>query len=154
METTTLAISLYPCGTNFSVEHAPSCSCGGFPTAKLLTEVCHNVACNRAASTASNSEDRAILDVCAQGFWGDRHQRAFLMSGFSTLSHQATFGPPSHPLTDTMRLRKEDATKNGFGRLNMDRSLLLYSQPQGMVNRTGTPGPPHRWVGLNVSFST
>ena len=32
---------------------------------------------NRAASTASNSEDRASLDVCAQGFWGDRHQRAF-----------------------------------------------------------------------------
>ena len=55
----------------------------------------------------------------------------FLMSGFSTLLHQATVGPPSQPLTDTMRPRKEDAMNNGFGRLNTGHSLLLYSQPQG-----------------------
>ena len=55
----------------------------------------------------------------------------FLMSGFSTLSHQATVGPPSHPLTDTMRPRKEDAINNGFGRLNIGHSLLSYSEPQG-----------------------
>jgi len=84
------------CGANFSVEHALSCSCGGFPsirhnnirdlTAKLLTEVCHNVATEpllqplsgeRLLHRTSNSEDGARLDVCAQGFWGDRHQRAF-----------------------------------------------------------------------------
>ena len=31
----------------------------------------------RLSHRTSNSEDGAHLDVCAQGFWGDRHQRAF-----------------------------------------------------------------------------
>ena len=75
METTTLAISLYlwnellrrAC-SQLLMWWIPNCKVvdGGVPQCG-----------NRAASTASNSEDRAILDVCAQGFWGDRHQRAF-----------------------------------------------------------------------------
>ena len=84
------------CGENFSVEHALSCPCGGLPsirhndirdlTAKLLTEVCSNVSIEpalqpltgeRLPHRTSNSEEGARLDVCAQGFWGDRHQSAF-----------------------------------------------------------------------------
>ena len=84
------------CGTSFSSEHALSCPHGGFPsirhddirdlTAKLLTEVCSNVAVEptlqpltgeRLAHLTSNTEDGARLDVRAQGFWGDRHQSAF-----------------------------------------------------------------------------
>ena len=84
------------CGENFSVEHALSCPCGGLPsirhndirdlTAKLLTEVCSSVSIEtalqpltgeRLSHRTSNSEEGALLDVCAQGFWGDRHQSAF-----------------------------------------------------------------------------
>ena len=94
MATTTLAISVHM-WNELLCRAGLSCSCGGFPsirhsdirdlTAKLLTEVCHNVATEpplqpitgeRLSHRTSNSEDRAHLDVCAQGF-GDRHQRAF-----------------------------------------------------------------------------
>ena len=55
-------------------------------TARLLTEVCPNVAIEpdlqplsgeTLSLRTSNSEDGAHLDVSAQGFWGDRHERAF-----------------------------------------------------------------------------
>ena len=84
------------CGKHFTVEHAFSCSCGGFPslihndvrdiTANLLAEVCHNVAMEPDLQPLSgeqfqhrtaNTEDGAQLDVCAQGFWGDKHQGTF-----------------------------------------------------------------------------
>ena len=84
------------CGCNFSVEHAFSCPTGALPsirhndirdlTARLLTEVCPNVAIEpdlqplsgeTLSLRTSNREDGARLDVSAQGFWGDRHERAF-----------------------------------------------------------------------------
>ena len=84
------------CGKNFTVEHAFSCSCGGFPslrhnavrdiTANLFTEVCHNVSVEPELQPLSgeqfqyrtaNTEDGARLDVHAQGFWGDKHKGAF-----------------------------------------------------------------------------
>ena len=84
------------CGCNFSVEHAFSCPSGALPsirhddirdlTARLLTEVCPNVAVEpelqpltgeTLSHRTSNYEDGARLDVSAQGFWGDRHDRAF-----------------------------------------------------------------------------
>ena len=55
-------------------------------TAKLLTEICPNVATEPTLQPltgetlthrTSNCEDGARLDVSAQGFWGDRHERAF-----------------------------------------------------------------------------
>ena len=55
-------------------------------TANLLTEVCPNVCIEPPLQAltgellkheTSNSEDGARLDVSAQGYWGDRHQRAF-----------------------------------------------------------------------------
>ena len=83
------------CGKSFSVEHALSCNCGGFPikrhneirdlTAELLDEVCIGVGIEPALQPlsnehlrlkSSNREDGARLDVVAVDFWGTR-QRAF-----------------------------------------------------------------------------
>ena len=58
----------------------------GTSWSKLLTEVCSNVSTETSLQPltgeilnhrTSNTEEVAHLDVCAQGFWGDRHQRAF-----------------------------------------------------------------------------
>ena len=85
------------CGTNFSVEHVPSCSKGGFPTVRhnevrdltafLMSEVfCHNVCIEPTlqpitgealSGTSAITEDGARLDVAASGFWGGRFERAF-----------------------------------------------------------------------------
>ena len=84
------------CGYNYSVEQAFSCPTGALPsirhndirdlTARLLTEVCPNVTIEpdlqplsgeTLSLRTSNREDGARLDVSAQGFWGDRHERAF-----------------------------------------------------------------------------
>ena len=83
-------------GKHFTIEHAFSCSQGGFPslrhndvrdiTANLLSEVSHQVAVEPDIQALSgkqfqhrtaNTEDGARLDVRAQGFWGDKHQGAF-----------------------------------------------------------------------------
>ena len=93
--------SQYACGKCFTMEHAFSCPYGGFPllwhndirdtTACLLGEVCHNVASEpslmllpgeRLRHKTANTEDGARLDTRAQGFWGERHQSAFLMQVF------------------------------------------------------------------------
>ena len=84
------------CGASFSVEHALCCSMGGFPTirhneirdftANAMSETCHDVCIEpplQALTTeplphaTSNRDDGARLDIRAQGFWGDRHRRAF-----------------------------------------------------------------------------
>ena len=84
------------CGKSFNVDHALNCSKGGFPTirhdeirdftAKLLTEVCHDVCVEPPLQTLSgehlphataNRENNARLDVKARGFWGTPHQCAF-----------------------------------------------------------------------------
>ena len=84
------------CGKAFSADHALSCPTGGLPTirhnelrdftAKVMTEVCHDVCIEPhlqplsgevlTLSTAT-TEDEACLDIRAQGFWGNRYQRAF-----------------------------------------------------------------------------
>ena len=84
------------CGKSFTVEHAISCPCGGYPslrhneirdfTAHLLTEVCCNVGIEPPLQSltgeslsyrTSNIEDGARLDVAANGFWECGDQRAF-----------------------------------------------------------------------------
>ena len=96
------------CGMAFTVEHALSCPCGALSsiryneirdrTAKLLTEVCHNVATESTlqpltgkqfSHRTSNDEDGAHLDVCT-GVWGGTGRVHFLMSEFSTRLHQVT----------------------------------------------------------------
>ena len=81
----------------FTVDHSMICPYGGFPTlrhnelrdttAKLLTEVCHNVGTEPILQPLSwevlqrrsaNCDDGARLDIVADNFWGNG-QRAFFM---------------------------------------------------------------------------
>ena len=85
------------CGSSFSIEHALSCTKGGYPsirhneirdlTANLVSKVCSNVSVEpmlqpitgetfRGAS--ANVQDGARLDIAADGFWGGRFERAFI----------------------------------------------------------------------------
>ena len=85
------------CGASFTVEHALSCPCGGFPsirhneirdlTATLLSEVCNDVCVKpdlQAITTeelskrTANTTDGARLDIAANGFWGGRFKRTFV----------------------------------------------------------------------------
>ena len=85
------------CGSSFSVDHALSCPKGGLPsirhneirdlTAKLLTEVCSQVATEPELQPVSseefslstaNTQDGARLDIVMNGFWGGRSERAFV----------------------------------------------------------------------------
>ena len=84
------------CGKKFSVEHAFSCPCGGFPsmrqndirdiTADVLKEVCSSVCIEPTLQPltaeqlhyrTANTKDDARVDIIAQGFWGDKQQCAF-----------------------------------------------------------------------------
>ena len=86
------------CGAVFSVEHALSCPKGGFPsirhneirdyTAYLLSEICHNVSTEPHFQpirgevhtyASANFQDGARLDAAADGFWGSRFERAFIV---------------------------------------------------------------------------
>ena len=84
------------CGNSFNVEHALSCSKGGFPslrhneirdiTASLLTEVCSEVCIepdlqpvtpDQLDGASANSHDGARLDVSANRVWGGRFQKTY-----------------------------------------------------------------------------
>lgn len=84
------------CDQKFTVEHALSCSRGGFPsirhnevrdiTAEFLTEICHGVGTEpclqpvtdeRLTQRSANREEGARLDIVAENFWGRDQQRAF-----------------------------------------------------------------------------
>ena len=84
------------CGKPFTVQHAFSCSCGGFPsichnelhnlTAELLSEMCTDVGIKPALQPLDSEplwyataiqKDGAPLDVVAWDFWGLNRQRAF-----------------------------------------------------------------------------
>ena len=77
------------CGQRLTVEHALSCSQGGFPsirhyeicdlTAELMSEVCYGVCIEpglqpiteeHLSLKSANKEDRARLDIVAENFWG------------------------------------------------------------------------------------
>ena len=85
------------CGRSFTVEHALSCSRGGFPiirhnevrdlTASLLTEVCHDVRVEpdlqpvtgeMMTGSTSNTNDGARLDIAVNGFWGGRFEKTYM----------------------------------------------------------------------------
>ena len=84
------------CGKAFSVTHALSCPHGTFPiihhndvhdlTAKLLSEVCHDVQTDPHLQPLTGEilcyksavhEDDARVDIRAAGFWGCRHHCSF-----------------------------------------------------------------------------
>ena len=92
----TRTLSNCSCGSSFTVEHALSCTKGGFPiirhneirdlTAKLLTEVCHEVSVEPDLQpitgesfngASANIQDGARLDIAVNGFWEGRHERSF-----------------------------------------------------------------------------
>ena len=62
----------------------------------------------------ANSEEGAWLDVGAQGFLGERHQCAFLMSVFLTHMHRAIASPPKPLCTEDMRMKREGATNSEY----------------------------------------
>ena len=83
-------------GSSFSVDHALSCPKGGLPsirhneirdlTAKLLTEVCSQVATEPELQSVSpedfslstaNTQDGARLNIVMNGVWGGRSECAF-----------------------------------------------------------------------------
>ena len=85
------------CGRSFTVEHALSCSSGGFPiirhnevrdlTASLLTEVCHDVRVKpdlqpvtgeMMTGSTSNTNDGARLDIAVNGFWCGRFEKTYM----------------------------------------------------------------------------
>jgi hypothetical protein len=85
-----------PCGKPFHVEHALSCTKGGFPTlrhneirdltASLLSEVCSNVSVEPPLQNLSgehlpsgsvNREDGARADIAVDGFWGLSRERTY-----------------------------------------------------------------------------
>ena len=131
------------CGKRQTVEHALSCSHGGFPalrhndirdiTARCISEVCHNVSIEpelqpltgeRLQLRTANSEEGVRLDVSAQGFLGERHQCAFLMPGVLTHMHRAIASPPKPLCTEDMRMKREGATNSEYWRLSMGLSRL------------------------------
>ena len=82
------------CGKPFDVDHALSCSRGGYTilrhnelrdvTASLLSEVCHDVQVEppliplsgeTLLGRSANASDEARLDIGARGFWNDRFSR-------------------------------------------------------------------------------
>ena len=84
------------CGKPFTVEHALSCSCGGYPsirhnelranTTTLLTEVSNNVDIEPVLQKLSDehltqktsiSSDDARLDIVAENFWGHNRQKTY-----------------------------------------------------------------------------
>ena len=93
------------CGLSFSAEHALSCPKGGLPsiihneirdlTAKLLTEVCSQVATEPELQPISpeefslsnaNTQDGARLDIVMNGFWGE--DQSVHLSTFASLTYR------------------------------------------------------------------
>ena len=85
-----------PCGSAFTVEHSLSCPKGGFPTirhneirdlfAELIRDVCPNVEIEPTLQPlngeafkyrSTTTDDKARLDIAANGFWGGRFERTF-----------------------------------------------------------------------------
>ena len=98
------------------MEHALSCSRGGFPTlwhneirdliASLLSEVCPNVSVEPTLQELSreslsggsaNRDSGARVEVIADGFWGPERERAYadvqVFNPFAPSNRQASFSP-------------------------------------------------------------
>ena len=131
------------CGAAFSVDHALSCPKGGLPslrhneirdlTARLLTEVCHQVQVEPELQPVSNpdtfshaianSQEGARLDIVINGFWGGRSERCFVDVRVFNPYMPNPMLIPSLQLTDAMRTLKGEHMVRGCGKLNM---LLLH----------------------------
>ena len=84
------------CGAGFTIEHALSCPCGGYPSlrhnevrdllAGLMSEVCKDVTTEPQLEPLSGetfrcnsttTDDQARVDIRARGFWGGHFEVAF-----------------------------------------------------------------------------
>ena len=113
------------CSKDFNVEHALSCSKGGFPIvrhneirdlfANVLSQVCHDVALepqlqevDRTLTPGSNSQAGARLDISASGVWGGRFEK--------TLFDVRVFSPlcktNSGPIQQTYRRHETEKRRN------------------------------------------
>ena len=136
------------CGRSFTVEHALSCSRGGFPiiryneirdlTASLLTEVCHDirvepdlqpVTTEMLTSSTSNTNDGARLDIAVNGFWGGRFEKPTWISECSTLMPRPTGTLASLSVTESMNRKREGLMTNAFVKLSMPVLHHWSSQP-------------------------
>ena len=144
------------CGAKFTVDHAFTCSRGGFPilrhneirdlTANLLTEVYHEVITEQDLQplstetfslSSTNTQDGARLDTAVNGFWGGRYERTFC--------DVRVFNPhaPSNsncPLPNTYR-KHEREKKNTYERriLEVEHASftpLIFSATGGMASST------------------
>ena len=143
------------CGKSFSVDHALSCSQGGYTslrhselrdlTAKLLSETCPNVSTEPELQPlsgesltylASNVQDGARLDVRAEGFWGDRHQNAFfdvrVFNPFALSNRRRTLAScyQHHEGKNTENMIKESERLNTAPSLPWFFQLLAEWEPQ------------------------
>ena len=127
------------CGTLFSVEHSFTCPKGGFPsiclneirnlTASLLTEVCHEVevephlqpvTSEQFNLASSNTEDGTHLDTSANGFWGGRCEKTYVV----LIPMLLAIDPPmSRVVTGNMNKPKKGLMNLGFVKLN---TVLLF----------------------------
>ncbi len=140
------------CAKPFSVDHALSCSYGGFPsvrhneirdlTAHLMSEVCHNVGIEpelqpltgeRFDLRSANVEDGARLDVRAESFWGRDRQCAFFdVRVFNPLAHTYR----NIPLTSSYRRNEQEKRRRYDQRVREVEhgsfSPLVFSATGGM----------------------
>ena len=81
------------CSHPFFIDHALTCSTGGYPTithnalrdftAKIMSEVCHDVPHLQTLKgetfthATANTADAVCLDISALSFWDNRYQWAF-----------------------------------------------------------------------------
>ena len=136
------------CGRLFTVEHALSCSRGGFPiirhnevrdlTASLLTEVCHDVRVEpdlqpvtgeMMTGSTSNTNDGARLDIAVNGFWVGDLKKPTWMSECSTLMPRPTGTPALPSVTESMNRKRKGLMTNAFVKLSMPVLHDWSSQP-------------------------
>ena len=142
------------CGKSFTVQHAFSCPCSGFPsirhnelcnlTAELLSEVCSDVSIEPALQpldseplryATANREDGARLDVVSRGFWCPNRQRAFFdisLRVFSPFASSYSQSPLSHcyVTNEQEKRRAYDERVRGVERACF--SPLVFSASGGM----------------------
>ena len=138
------------CESNFTVEHALTCNCGGFSflrhneirdlSAKLLTEVCPNVGIEPGLEPlfgetlvmrTANRHNEARLDIRAQGFWGKRWQDTFFdVRVFNPIA------PSNRHTSPTACYKKHEKEKRRaynqrVREIEHGTFTPLFSQPQG-----------------------
>ena len=140
------------CGKAFSTDHALSCPTGGLPTIRhnelrdfttnVMTEVCHDICIEPSLQpisgeallyATSTTEDEVRLDIRAQGFWGNRHQRAFFDVRVFNPNNRAQVLPEAPSslsiYTTGKKGRSRENMNRGSAKLSLAPSPPSSSQP-------------------------